>query len=65
MGKSIIMSVKFFRVISWVEWLNGEQTNVSRTISVLLLRVVKSLYQPTKRLTKGGVLRRTPGVVPC
>jgi hypothetical protein len=36
----VIITVKFFWVISRVEWLNGEQTNVSRTISVLTLRVV-------------------------
>jgi len=32
--------VKFFQVISQVEWLNSEQTNVLSTISVLILRVV-------------------------
>jgi len=32
--------MKFFRVISQVMWLNGEQTNDSRTISVLIHSVV-------------------------
>jgi hypothetical protein len=35
-----MVTVKFFLVIRQVEWLNSEQTNVSRTISVLILRVV-------------------------
>jgi len=35
-----VVTVKFFRVIRRVYWLTGEQTNVSRTISVLILRVV-------------------------
>jgi hypothetical protein len=35
-----MVTVKFFHVISWVEWLNGEQTNVSRTISLLIIRAV-------------------------
>jgi hypothetical protein len=36
----LMVTVKFFRVISRIEWFNGEQTNVFRTISVLILRVV-------------------------
>jgi hypothetical protein len=32
--------LKFFKVIGRVKWLYGEQTNVSKTISVLILRVV-------------------------
>jgi hypothetical protein len=27
--------MKFSRAISWVKWLSGEKTNVSKTISVL------------------------------
>jgi hypothetical protein len=30
---------KFYRAISRVRWLSGEQTSVSKTISVLVLRV--------------------------
>jgi hypothetical protein len=37
--KSVLM--KFSRAISQVKWLSGEQTNVSKTISVLVLRVDK------------------------
>jgi hypothetical protein len=32
--------MKFSGAISWVKWLSGEQTNVSKTISVLVLRVL-------------------------
>jgi hypothetical protein len=32
--------MKFSRAISRVKWLSGEQTNVSKTISVLVLRVL-------------------------
>jgi hypothetical protein len=32
--------MKFSRAISQVKWLSGEQTNVSKTISVLVLRVL-------------------------
>jgi hypothetical protein len=31
--------IKFSRAISRVNWLSGEKTNVSKTISVLVLRV--------------------------
>jgi hypothetical protein len=34
------VTVKFFQVISQVKWVNGEQTNMSRTISVLIFSVV-------------------------
>jgi len=57
--------VKFFRVSSRVEWLNGEQTNISKTISVLIIRTMTWLDQPTKMLTKGGVLLWALGIVPC
>jgi hypothetical protein len=32
--------MKFSRAISRVKWFSGEQTNVSKTISVLVLRVL-------------------------
>jgi F420-0:gamma-glutamyl ligase len=35
-----MVAVKFFQVITQVEWLNSEQTNMLKTISVLILRVV-------------------------
>jgi hypothetical protein len=31
--------MKFSQAISWVKWLNGEETNISKNISVLILRV--------------------------
>jgi hypothetical protein len=37
---TIFAMMKFFRAISRVKWLSGEQTNVSKTISVLVLRVL-------------------------
>jgi hypothetical protein len=42
LSRQMIM-VKFFWVISRVEWLNGEQANISRTISSLILRVMTQL----------------------
>jgi hypothetical protein len=33
--------IKYSRATSRVKWLNGEKTNVSRTISVLVLRALK------------------------
>jgi len=33
--------MKFSRAISWVKWSSGEKTNVSKTISVLVLRVLR------------------------
>jgi hypothetical protein len=32
--------MKFSRAISGAKWLNGEKTNVSETVSVLVLRVL-------------------------
>jgi hypothetical protein len=32
--------MKFSSAISWVQWLNGEKTNGSETISVVILRVL-------------------------
>jgi hypothetical protein len=32
--------MKFSRAINRVKWLNGEKSNVSKTISVLVLRVL-------------------------
>jgi len=32
--------MKFSWAIGWVKWLSGEKTNVSKTISVLVLRVL-------------------------
>jgi hypothetical protein len=36
--------MKFSRAISRVKWLSGEKTNVSKTISVLVLRVLVWLW---------------------
>jgi hypothetical protein len=36
--------MKFSRAISRVTWLSGEKTNVSKTISVLVLRVLVWLW---------------------
>jgi hypothetical protein len=36
----IFFDVKFSQAISWVKWLSGEKTNVLKTISVLVLRVL-------------------------
>jgi hypothetical protein len=52
---------KSSRAISRVKLLNGEKTNVSRTISVLVLRVLmwlESNQPPTRKLTTGGVLHK-------
>jgi hypothetical protein len=35
-----LSTMKFSRAISRVRWFNGEKTNVSNTISVLVLRVL-------------------------
>jgi hypothetical protein len=32
---------KFSQAISWVKWLNSEKTNISKTISVLMFRVLR------------------------
>jgi len=32
--------MKFSQAISWVKWLSGENTNILKTISVLILRVL-------------------------
>jgi hypothetical protein len=32
--------MKFSQTISWVKWLNAEKTNISKSISVLILRVL-------------------------
>jgi hypothetical protein len=58
---NIVMGIiKSSRATSRVKWLKHENNDVSRTISVLVLRVLKWLKsnQPTKKLTKGGVLRK-------
>jgi hypothetical protein len=34
--------MKFSWAVSWVKWLNGEKTNVLQTISVLVLRVLRT-----------------------
>jgi hypothetical protein len=39
--------IKFSRATSRVKWLNDEKTNVSRTISILVLRVLKWLESPS------------------
>jgi hypothetical protein len=36
--------MKFSRAISRVKWLRGEKTNVSKTISVLIFRVLVWLW---------------------
>jgi len=40
-----MVTVKFLLVISRIEWLNGEHITVSRTISVLILRVATWLVR--------------------
>jgi hypothetical protein len=32
--------MKFSLAVSWVKWVNDEKTNISKTISVLVLRVL-------------------------
>jgi hypothetical protein len=45
--------MKFSRAISRVKWLSGEQTSVSKTISVLVLRVFETLvWLPLNHLTR-------------
>jgi hypothetical protein len=39
-GRQILVIIKFSRATSRVKWLNGEKTNVSRTISVTPSRPV-------------------------
>jgi hypothetical protein len=41
--------MKFSWVISWVRWFSFVETNVSKTISVLILRVVENLISTTLR----------------
>jgi hypothetical protein len=36
--------MKFSRAIRRVKWLSGEQTNISKTISVLVLRLLVWLW---------------------
>jgi hypothetical protein len=40
-------SIKSSQATSRVKWLNGEKTNISRTISALVLRVLKWLEFPS------------------
>jgi hypothetical protein len=40
--KTSEIMMKFSWAIGWVKWLSGEKTNVSKTISVLVLRVLVS-----------------------
>jgi hypothetical protein len=40
-GQHSLAIIKSSRAISHVKWLNGEKTNISRIISVLVLRVLK------------------------
>jgi hypothetical protein len=42
--------MRFSRAISWVKWLIGKKANVSKTISVLVLRVL--VFSPFKHLTR-------------
>jgi len=37
--------MKFSRAISRVKWLSGEKTNVSKTVSVLVLRVHPEVFE--------------------
>jgi hypothetical protein len=34
--ENMLSLMKFSQAVSWVKWLNGEKTNVSKTISVLV-----------------------------
>jgi hypothetical protein len=43
----VTVKIKCFRATSCVKWLNGEKTSVSRTISVLVLRVLKWFQFPS------------------
>jgi hypothetical protein len=50
-----LSEIKSSRAASRVKWLSGEKTNVSRTISVLVLRVLKYLetfFSPLNHLTR-------------
>jgi hypothetical protein len=38
------LMMKFSWAISWVKWLSGDKTNISKTISVLVLRVLVWLW---------------------
>jgi hypothetical protein len=40
--------MKFSRAISWVKWLSGEKSDVSKTISVLVLRALVWLRTRTE-----------------
>jgi len=44
--------MKFSRAISRVKWLSREKTNVSKTISVLVLRVLAPLYHLTQLIAR-------------
>jgi hypothetical protein len=49
--------MKFSRAISRVKWLSGEKTNVSKTISGLVLRVLVMVFEtlvfsPLNHLTR-------------
>jgi hypothetical protein len=37
-GRQKVFIIKFSQTISQVKWLNGEKTNISKTISVLVLK---------------------------
>jgi hypothetical protein len=51
------ITVKSYRAHSRVNWLQ-EETHVSGNTSVHIIRVLMWLDKPTKKLTKGGVLRK-------
>jgi chromosome condensin MukBEF MukE localization factor len=46
--------MKFFRAISRIKSLNGEKTDVSKTVSVLVLRVLIYPYQHPDGLRNVG-----------
>jgi hypothetical protein len=49
--------MKFSRAVSRVKWLSGEKTNVSKTISVLVLRVSSPLNQLTRLIARQNFIK--------
>jgi hypothetical protein len=52
--------MKFSRAISQVKWLSGEQTNISKTISVLVLGVLVCEDEDRDGLRNVGLLTAQP-----
>ena len=45
-------SIKYSRTSNRVRWLNGEETNISRTISVLVIRELNQFPDDEDRVSK-------------